>query len=243
MAPSTKRLLLAACAVAALLIIGGLVAVLAGRFFASSPGTASSGAFPGSSDAALPSSDPSGSSATPQPRILVIDRATILRQSAAGKDMIAQIDGLTKAAETEFKGEDDRLRSDAAAIQQQLAVLAPEVRAQKTREFTSRQQTLQKKVQQRQNEIQAGVYKARKSIEDALGPILESVMKERGANLLLDRNAVVLGTVDVDITAAAIRQLDQKISKVKVELTNPASLGVALPQQGGAAGQQPRPPQ
>jgi Skp family chaperone for outer membrane proteins len=150
--------------------------------------------------------------------------------------MITQIDALSKSAETEFKGEEDKLRSDAQALQQQMAVLAPEVRNQRAKEFDARQQALQKKVQERQNQIQAGVYKARKQIEDALGPILQALMTERGANLLFDRNAIVVGTVDVDVTAVAIQRLDQKLAKVKVELTDPASIGMT-PQPPGA--QQP----
>jgi Skp family chaperone for outer membrane proteins len=219
MTSKTKRLLLAACGVLALIIIAVAVYFLVFHY-------ASTG---GTSSPATESAAPSGP--TPVPKILVIDRATILRQSAAGKDMIAQIDTLTKSAEAEFKGEDQRLRSDAAAFQQQSAVLAPEVRASRTREMQTRQQGLQKKVQDRQNQIQAGVYKARKLIEDTLGPILEQIMAERQANFLFDRNAVVLGTVDVDITGLAIQRLDQKVAKVKVELTDPASLGQAMPTQ------------
>jgi Skp family chaperone for outer membrane proteins len=215
MTPTTKRLLIAGLAVAAIVIIGGVVAFL---LMQSPSGTAS---VPGSVASA-----PSGP--TPEPRILVIDRATILRQSAAGKDMIAQVDALTKAAEGEFRGEEQRLRGDASALQQQSAVLSPEVRAQRTRDINGRQQALQKKVQDRQNQIQAGVYKARKEIEDALAPILEQIMRERGANFLVDRNAVVLGTVDVDITAIAIQRLDQRISHVKVDLIDPATLGAQL---------------
>jgi Skp family chaperone for outer membrane proteins len=230
MTPSTKRLLLAAVAVVALLVIGATVALLVGRFWPSSSGTAASGTS-SSFGSSLPASTASGPSSTPQPRILVIDRASILRQSAAGKDMIAQVDVLSKSAEAEFKGEEDRLRSDAQALQQQMAVLAPEVRNQKAKEFDVRQQALQKKVQERQNQIQAGVFKSRKQIEDTLGPILEALMAERGANLLFDRNAVVLGTVDVDVTNVAIQRLDQKLTKVKVELTSPDSLNAGQPAQ------------
>ena len=220
MTSSTKRLLLIVCGVLALIVIA--VAVYFVVFHYASTGGS------GTTSPATESAAPSGP--TPAPKILVIDRATILRQSAAGKDMIAQIDALTKSAETEFKGEDQKLRSDAAAFQQQAAVMAPDVRAARTRDIQGRQQALQKKVQDRQNQIQAGVYKARKLIEDTLGPILEQIMAERQANFLFDRNAVVLGTVDVDITGLAIQRLDLKLAKVKVELTDPASLGQPLPQ-------------
>jgi Skp family chaperone for outer membrane proteins len=236
MNPSTKRLLLAAFAVVAFLIVGAVAALVWGRFFSGSGSSTGGALFSSESQSAAPSASSSGASpsSTPQPKILVIDRAAILRQSMAGKDMITQIDALTKTAQNEFKAEGEKLRSDGQALQQQLAVLAPEVRNQKTRDFNARQQTLQKKVQDRQNEIQAGVYKARKQIEDALGPILEKLMTERGANLLLDRQAVVLGTVDVDVTGAAIQRLDQKLSKAKVELTNPDTLNDAGATQGAA---------
>jgi len=46
-------------------------------------------------------------------------------------------------------------------------------------------------------------------------------MAERGANLLLDRNSVVLGTVDVDITGLAVQRLNQKMPSLKVELVPP----------------------
>jgi hypothetical protein len=47
-------------------------------------------------------------------------------------------------------------------------------------------------------------------------------MQERHANLLLDRNAIVLGTVNIDITGAAVQRLDQKMPSAKVQLVNPS---------------------
>jgi len=161
---------------------------------------------------------------TPDPRILVIDRGAILRQSASGRDMIEQVEALSKKVEEDLKGDDEKLRADIKSFQQQAAILAADVRDQRQRNLQSRQETLQKKIQTRQNEIQAGVAKARMVVEAALGPILEGIMLERGANLLFDRNAVVLGTVDVDVTAVAIQRLDQKLPKVKVEPVDPATL-------------------
>ncbi len=46
-------------------------------------------------------------------------------------------------------------------------------------------------------------------------------MAERGANLLFDRSVVVLGTIDVDVTALAIDRLNKKLDKVKVSLVEP----------------------
>jgi len=159
--------------------------------------------------------------AAPAPKILVIDRAAILRNSKVGKDIVRQVSAFTQSAEHDFKGESDELRQEGQQLQQQVAILAPDVKAKKIQAFEAKQQAFQQKVEDRQGKIQGGVLKARQQVEQALGPILQGIMTERGANLLLDRNAVVLGTVDVDITNAAIQRLDQKMPSVKVTLTDP----------------------
>jgi outer membrane protein len=166
---------------------------------------------------------------TPNPKILVIDRAAILRGSVVGQNIMKQVQSLTAAAENMLKGQDAALRQEGTALQQQLAILSPSVKAAKIKAFQAKQAALQQNVQTQQGLIQGGVLKARQQVEQALGPILQAIMTERGANLLLDRNAVVLGTVDVDVTKVAIDRLNQKLPAVKVVLT-PLPPGAAAPQ-------------
>jgi Skp family chaperone for outer membrane proteins len=177
--------------------------------------------------AAPPGPPPTG---TPMPKILVIDRAAILRGSVVGQNIMKQVQGLTIAAENGLKAKDAALRKEGAALQQQLAILAPGVKAAKIKAFEAKQAGLQGDVQKQQSLIQGGVLIARQQVERALGPILQKIMQERGANLLLDRNAVVLGTVDVDVTGLAITRLNQSLPNVKVTLA-PLPPGVAPPQQ------------
>jgi Skp family chaperone for outer membrane proteins len=151
----------------------------------------------------------------------VINRSAILQGSKVGQDIVHQVQGFTQSAETEFKAEGEGLRRDQQTLQQQIAILAPDVKAKKIKDFQARAAAFQQKVQARQGQIQYGVLKARQQVEQALGPILQGIMAERGANLLLDRQAVVLGTVNVDVTVQAIQRLDQKLPTVKVQLTNP----------------------
>lgn len=149
--------------------------------------------------------------------VLVVDRQAILRQSKAGQDMLRQVEEMGKAMEAEFGSEEKRLREDAAALQQQAAALSPQARQAREAELRRRQEQLQKAVQERQAAIQNGINKARAQIEQALGPILQQIMVERGGNLMLDRSSVILGSVDVDATAAAVQRLDQVLPAVKVE--------------------------
>jgi outer membrane protein len=197
------------------------------------PAAASAGALmvvlsiAGVANAAPPAAPATG---TPAPKILVINREAILQVSKVGQSIAQQIKGYTLQAEKDFKSQGDALRNDGQALQQQIAILAPDVKAKKIADFQARERSLQMKIQQRQMLIQGGVLQARKQMEQALGPIVQGIMQERGANLLLDRGAVVFGTADMDVTRVAIQRLDQKLPTVKVQLVAPPP-GTMPPQQ------------
>jgi outer membrane protein len=175
---------------------------------------------------------PAAPAGVPEPKILVIDRGMVMRASKVGQDIGHQVQGYTQSAESELKGEADSLRKEEASLQQQVAILAPDVRNQKINAFKAKQTAFQQKVQQRQQQIQYGVFLARQQLDKALGPIIQGIMQERGANLLLDRNAVVYGTnAAFDITPVAIQRLDQKLPSVKVQLVSPPP-GMTQQQQG-----------
>ena len=164
------------------------------------------------------------------PRVVVIDRNFILQRSAAGQEMLAQAQNLSKQAETEFKAQEVALTTEAGQLQQQLAILAPDVRDQKEKDFTAKQQAFQARVTQRQAEIQAGFNKTARQLEVALEPILKAIMAERGANMVFDRTSVILSSVDIDVTPVAVQRLDKALPHVKVELTAvPAGAAAARP--------------
>src|SRR5882672_4790922 len=190
-------------------------------------------ASPAPNAAAAAAAAASGVSA---PRIIVIDRQLILQRSSAGKDMVTQTQNLSKQAETQFRGEEEGLQKEAVTLQQQMAILAADVRTQKEKDFTTKQQAFQTRVQQRQAQIQAGFNNAARQLEVALDPILQTIMKERGANMVLDRSAVIVASVDVDVTNIAVQRLDQKLPHIKVDL---APAPAAAPALAGAAAPAP----
>lgn len=168
----------------------------------------------------------------PAATILFLDRGTVLRQSSVGKDMYAQVEALAKKMETDFAPENKKLQADVAAFQKAAGVMAPDARNAKIKELEGRRQAFQKKVQDRQAAIQAGLGNSRTQVEKALAPILEKIMVERGANLLLDRGLVVLGATNLDVTSAVITRLNTALPKVTV--TPVAPKAVAKPAAGAA---------
>jgi Skp family chaperone for outer membrane proteins len=193
--------------------------------------SANAATAPAAAPAARPAAPAAPAAATagpPIPRIIVIDRQAILRVSAAGKGMMASAQRLSQQADTEFKGQAEALQKELATVQRQLAILAPDVRAQKQKEFTTKQEAFQKRVTDRQAQIQNGFTTASAKLDQALGPILQQIMRERGANMLLDRAMVILSTADVDVSETAIQRLDKALPTLTV------SLGRAAPAAAGA---------
>lgn len=152
----------------------------------------------------------------PSAVILFLDRGTVLRKSAVGVDMYKQVEALAKKMEADFAPENKKIQTDIQALQAQADVLTPQARQAKVKELEGRRQALQKKVQDRQTSIQTGLATARTQIERALAPILEKLLNERRANLLLDRGLVVLGATELDITNDVIGRLNKALPKVTV---------------------------
>ncbi|HEX3431917.1 MAG TPA: OmpH family outer membrane protein [Rhizomicrobium sp.] len=177
---------------------------------------------------AKPHTGAPANTSAPAPRIIVVDRQAILRGSSVGQDIVRQVNGYTQSAEREFRAEQDGLQKESETLQQQVAILAPDVRAQKIKAFQAKEAAFKQKVEARQSLIQGGVLKARQQVEAALGPILQGIMQERGANILLDRAAVVLGMVNIDVTQLTIQRLNQKLPTVKVQLVSAPAGAVAM---------------
>jgi outer membrane protein len=154
----------------------------------------------------------------PSAVILFVDRTAVLRRSAVGKSVAAQVEELARRMESEFGPENQKLQADMQALQKDAPVMTPETRQETIRQLEARREAFQKKVQERQAAIQAGQNAVRTQIEKALGPILEKIMAERGANVLLDRGAVVLGSGDLDVTDLVITRLDAALPSAKVTL-------------------------
>lgn len=177
---------------------------------------------------AAPPPPPNGA---PTAQILMIDMRRVMGLSKVGQDIQHQVEALKQQATNELNGEGGALKNEEMQLQQQAAILAPDVKARKIKDFQARAEVFQKKVQQRSGLIQGGVIKAQQQIEQALGPILQGIMKERGATILLDRSSILLAPNSIDVTQLVIQRLDMKLPTVKVELTAPPASAQQQQQQ------------
>ena len=173
---------------------------------------------------------PPGPPATPMPKIVVLDQNQLMQFSKVGQDISRQIQAYGAQAKADLQGQAKALQAQGAALQQQVAILAPDVKAQKIKDFEAKQAGLQAQAQKRESLIQGGLFQARQAISQALEPILKQLMQQRGANMVLEKGAVMLTTdPNLDITPAAVAALNQKLPGYKVQLV-PLPAGMQAPQ-------------
>lgn len=175
---------------------------------------------------------PAPGGAAPAARILIIDLRRAIAMSKVGQSIQNQVNGLKQQAQSQLNGEAEGLKRQRAEIEQQGAILAANVKAQKLKDFQTRAQAFEKKVQERGGLIQGGMLKANQQVEEALGPILQGIMQERQATVLLDRSAVLLAPNAIDVTGIVVQRLDMKMPAVKVDLAPlPAGMAQAAARQ------------
>ena len=162
-----------------------------------------------------------------QQKILLIDRQAILRFSKVGQDVARQIEAMGNQAKGEIAGQQKALQAEATQLQQQIAILAADAKAQKVKAFEAKQAGMQAAAQRKEQAIQGGFMIAQQTIAKALEPILQNLMQQRGANMILDKNALVYASPQAvqafDITQPAIDQLNQKLPSLKVSQASPPS--------------------
>jgi outer membrane protein len=155
----------------------------------------------------------------PTPKIVVINRSAILQSSKVGQDIGRQVQALSNQAKADLNGQAKALEAQAQVLQQQIAILSPDAKAAKVKDFESKQAALQAQAQKKESMIQGGFLQAQNAVAQALQPILAQLMQQRGANMMLDKNAVMMANDNrFDITGPAIEMLNAKMSTYKVQL-------------------------
>ena len=158
----------------------------------------------------------------PQAKIVVIDRAAILRFSKVGQDIAKQMQTYANQAKADLSAQGKALQAEGRNLQQQVAILAPEVKQKRLDAFRAKEEALQGAAQRKDEQLKAALQQGQQAMEQQLGPILQQLVKERNANLVLDKQAVVFANSNgFDITGDAINRLNQKMPGFKINLNAP----------------------
>lgn len=152
------------------------------------------------------------------PVILVVNTEMVVSQSEAGKTIPEQAEAVRANVVKELEAEAAKLKSDIEKYQQNASLMSDEVRQKTEQELAVRQQYgLPQRAQIAEQAFRIAVQNAQAKILQQSQPILEEIVKERGATVLLDRGAVMYAAVETDVTQEVIAELDKKMKTVEVQ--------------------------
>ena len=165
-----------------------------------------------------PAPAPAAGAAIPAPVILIVDMQQILRDAKAAKSVQTVINDQYSAYSKEVAKQEDELQQGRAELERQRTVLAPDVWNTRARELQQRYDGLSQVFQGKRQALQQSLNESMGKVENAALEVIADIVKERRANLVLAKQAVLFEAEGMDVTADAITRLDQKLPTVAVNL-------------------------
>ena len=155
----------------------------------------------------------------PPPVIVIVDMDQVINGSIAGKQAATELktraDGIQArlaSLRTQFGTEGEALqKAQPAQTATPAAIGAWQTKA---RDLQTRQATAEADLQKRDRDFQASRQVVLKQINDAAQPIISTVMRERGATIVLAEGATLQHSAGIDVTKDVVARLDKALPRV-----------------------------
>lgn len=154
--------------------------------------------------------------------VLIINEETILTESQVGRHIAGQLETIGREIQTELEAAAAPLTQENEVLQAETSALSQEAIQQRP-DLMQRIQLLQQNAQQlerlrrlRQQELVATERQALQPVLQTLQTVLQEIVTERSATVLLDRSQVVYAAESIDVTSVVIERLNQRLQTTPV---------------------------
>jgi outer membrane protein len=152
------------------------------------------------------------------PKVLIVDLPAVLHDCKAGKDVQEKLTKESQAYSRDVARQEDRLQKMRVELERQRTVLSSQAFDAKAKQFQQHYQALDHEVQEKRLSLQRAYNTAMIQVEKAALDIIKQLAKERGANLVLAKQATILQAQGADITTEVVARLDKTLTSVPITL-------------------------
>jgi outer membrane protein len=149
--------------------------------------------------------------------ILIVDQQRVLAESLAGQDMNVQAKALMAQIQAEVAEEQNAVMAAERDLEQNAKLMSPAQRTEKIKQLEARKQAYPAFEQKKAQTYQMSMNRASNQVAVALKPILQQIIDQRKAQIMLDRQVVMYSVPGLDVTDDAISRLNNVVRTVKVE--------------------------
>jgi len=154
----------------------------------------------------------------PVPSIAIIDVDKVMRESLAVKSARYQIDEIAGNLQEQIAKEEEAMRSEEQQLQQQRAILTPEVYSERRQSLQERAATLQQRARSLRQTLDRGMAQTMQRIQLVLFDEVGKLAEEIGVNLVLPRSQIVVAFDSFDISDEALKRLNERLSEIEMSL-------------------------
>lgn len=140
--------------------------------------------------------------------ILTIDSDRLYRDSAFGQRVLKDIEAQTGALAEENRALEVELEAEERALTDQRPDMSPEDFRALADAFDARVQAIRADREIKSREIAAQLEENRARFLSTAFPVLEAIMQEAGAAVVLEQRSVFISANAIDITETAINRID-----------------------------------
>ncbi|MEM6659803.1 MAG: OmpH family outer membrane protein [Pseudomonadota bacterium] len=143
--------------------------------------------------------------------ILTIDSERLYRDSAFGQRVLAEIEAQSASLAEENRTIEDQLEQEEADLTQQRADMGAEEFRALADAFDARVQAIRREREAKSRDIASQLESNRDRFLTVALPVLETIMVEAGAGIVLEQRSVFISANAIDITDTAIARIDSAL--------------------------------
>lgn len=145
-----------------------------------------------------------------------IDFTKVLNQSKAGSEAQIKLKNKFENENKKFLAKEENLRKQETDLISQKKVLSNEDYIKKLEELRKVASSLQLSKQESLNSIAKSRNDARQELLKAVNPIIKKYMEENNIRIVLDKQSVILGDTNLEITDKIIEILNKEVKSLKI---------------------------
>jgi outer membrane protein len=155
------------------------------------------------------------------PAIGIVDMALIQDQARAIKSIAERMRKEEAGAKAEFEPRERGFRTAQQNLQMDRTTLSAEKFAERQRDLERQAGDLQRDEEARRRQLSTAFAEGMRQVEVALNTIFKEVAAERGLNMVLRKDALMLADDRLDITEDVKQRLDKRLPNVSINLAPP----------------------
>jgi len=152
--------------------------------------------------------------------VVVVDTDRVYRECNACRTAQGQLQSQVQGLRNRQKALEDQLRPEGTAIQQAVTALAgkqPDAAlTNRAKAFQTRQDQANQELARTQQNLQSVQANVLRQINEKLGPVINQVMTQKGANVAVDVDATLAHGSAINVTNDVLAALNQQLPSISV---------------------------